>query len=267
MVVLIVVLIIGFILLFMAMPSLRRHPDRKLLNGLLIAHRGLHGGEIPENSIPAFLETAARGYAIENDIHITADGEVVVFHDNTLERMCGVSRKIEEMTLDEIKECRLKNTNERIPTLRECLSVVEGRVPLLIEFKCDSINCNRLCEAANNILESYNGKYFIQSFNPAVPTWYRKKRPDVLRGQLAMYYSGTNIVKHLASAFLLNFGARPDFVAYDERNAKRLSFIIQKLLGAFPVGWTFRSAKTMDDKKDLFKAYIFENFIPDKKLK
>lgn len=265
MVVFIVVLIIGFILLFMAMPSLRCHPDRKLLEGLLITHRGLHSDEIPENSIPAFLEAAIHGFAIENDIHITADGEVVVFHDNTLERMCGINRKIEEMTLAEVKECRLKNTNERIPTLKECLSAIDGRVPLLIEFKCDTLNCESLCKAANKILEAYSGKYFIQSFNPAVPTWYRKNKPDVLRGQLAMYYSGTNILKHLASAFLLNFGARPDFVAYDERSAKRPSFVIQKLLGALPVGWTFRSAETMENKKNLFKAYIFENFIPEKK--
>lgn len=264
MVVLIVVLIFLFILLFMAMPSLRRHPDRKLLEGLIIAHRGLHDDKIPENSIPAFLEAAAHGFAIENDIHVTADGEIVVFHDNTVERMCGANRKIEEMTLAEIKELRLKNTDERIPTLKECLDAVAGRVPLLIEFKCDSVDCSRLCEAANKILKSYNGKYFIQSFNPAVPTWYRKNRPDILRGQLAMVYSGKNFVKHLASAFLLNFGARPDFVAYDERTAKRPSFVIQKLLGALPVGWTFRSQKDIDDKKSLFKAYIFENFIPKK---
>lgn len=261
---LIIIAVLSGILLFMAMPSIRRHPDRKLLSGLFIAHRGLHNSEIPENSIPAFLEAAANGFAIENDIHLTADGEIVVFHDGTLERMCGISRKIEDLTLAEIKQCRLKDTNERIPTLKECLDAIDGRVPLLIEFKCDTINCGKLCVKANEILENYNGKYFIQSFNPAVPTWYKKHRKDVLRGQLAMYYNGKSIVKHLASSFLLNFGARPDFVAYDQSEWGRVSFKIQRLLGAMPVGWTFRSQNEIDTKKHCFKTFIFENFIPKK---
>ncbi len=246
------------------MPSLRRHPDCKELEGLFIAHRGLHNDEVPENSIPAFLLAIAKGYAIENDIHITADGEIVVFHDGTVTRMCGVDRKIEEMTLSEIKQLRLKDTEERIPTLRECLDAVEGRVPLLIEFKCDSAKCGRLCEAANKILEGYSGKYFVQSFNPAVPNWYRKHNPKILRGQLAMLPNDKSFIKWVASVFLLNFGARPDFVAYDQTNAKGTAFVIQKLLGALPVGWTFRSNKELKEKKHLFKAYIFENFLPEK---
>ena len=255
-------LLIILFILFLIMPSFRRHPDRKALEGLYIAHRGLHNDEIPENSIPAFLMAAAKGYAIENDIHITADGEIVVFHDGTAKRVCGVDRRIEEMTLSEIKELRLKNTNEKIPTLKECLDAIEGRVPLLIEFKCDSVKCDKLCEAANKILEGYGGKYFVQSFNPAVPNWYRKHKPEVLRGQLAMPPNEKKLIKYVASMFLLNFGARPDFVAYDQTNAKGIAFVIQKLLGALPVGWTFRSDKDLKDKKQLFKAYIFENFLP-----
>lgn len=261
-VILIIVIAFVLILLFMAMPTIRRHPDRKLLEGLKIAHRGLHNAEIPENSIPAFLEAAARGYGIENDIHITSDGEIVVFHDHTLDRMCGVSGRVEDKTLAELKALSLNGTNEKIPSLKECLNAIDGRVPLLIEFKCDTVNCDRLCEAANDILKNYKGKYFVQSFNPAIPTWYKKHRRDILRGQLAMPCSEKNIVKQLASSFLLNFGARPDFVAFDERAYKKLCFKLQKLLGALPVGWTFRSQKDLTEKSKFFKAYIFEDFIP-----
>lgn len=253
---LIALIVIIAILLFMATPTLRRHPDRKELAGLYIAHRGLHGDKIPENSITAFLEATARGYAIENDIHITADGEIVVFHDHTLDRMCGVSGKIEEKNLAELKELRLNNTDEKIPTLKECLKAVDGRVPLLIEFKCEPGYCDKLCSAADKILTEYHGKYFIQSFNPQVPAWYRKNRKEVLRGQLAMPYKGKNIVKHLASAYLLNFGARPDFVAYDQREPKRISFTIQKLLGALSVGWTFKTNEEIKAKKG-FLNHIF----------
>ena len=254
MVFLIIAIVLLILVLFAVMPSLRRHPDRDVLSSLYIAHRGLHNEKIPENSLAAFAEATANGYAIENDIHLTRDGEVVVFHDNTLDRMCGVSGKIEEKTLAELRELRLKNSDQRIPTLKECLDLIDGRVPLLIEFKCGLENGKSLCEAANEILNNYNGKYFIQSFNPFVPTWYKKNRKDVLRGQLAMPYKGNNVVKHLASGFFMNFGARPDFVAYDERESDRISFKIQKLLGALPVGWTFRSNEDLLDKKKKFKA-------------
>lgn len=260
---LILVLILLIIMLFCLMPSLRSHPDRQLLSGLRIAHRGLHNEQIPENSLDAFAEAAANGYAIENDIHITSDGEIVVFHDNTLERMCGVEGKIEDKTLAELRELRLKDSDQRIPTLKECLDLVDGRVPLLIEFKCPLGGHKRLCEGADKILREYKGKYFIQSFNPQIPTWYRFNRKDILRGQLAMPCKEKNVAKKLVSSFFMNFGARPDFVAYDEREPERFSFRLQKLLGALPVGWTFKTAEDLSKKRNLFKAYIFENFIPD----
>ena len=63
-----------------------------------IAHRGLHGGDIPENSMPAFERAVDNGYNIELDVHITIDGVVVVFHDDTLTRVCGVDKKIADCT-------------------------------------------------------------------------------------------------------------------------------------------------------------------------
>ena len=143
--------------LFLIFPSLRRHPDLELLSGMYIAHRGLHDllPDTPENSLVAFKEAAALDFAIENDIHVTADGEVVVFHDDTLLRMCGDERTVENCTLEELKKLRLGDTDHTIPTLRECLDAVDGRVPLLIEFKALSIKtAERLCIAADKILLS-----------------------------------------------------------------------------------------------------------------
>lgn len=234
------------------------------MNGLNIAHRGLHGQSenTPENSIAAFLEAAAHGYAIENDIHLIADGNVVVFHDYTLKRMCGVDIELEKCTLEELKKYTLKGSDEKIPTLKECLSVVDGRVPLLIEFKTESFkNYKALCAAADKILSEYNGKYFVQSFFPPVLHWYRKNRSDILRGQLAT--SGEKgMLKRILGLLMFNFISRPDFVSYDINHSGNIMFRLTKLLGAFPAGWTFRSAEQLDKKKKIFKAYIFENFMP-----
>lgn len=89
-----VIIISALLLIFMICPALRKHPDIKLLYKRYIAHRGLHDLEAntPENSLASFRKAAEEGYAIENDIHLTADGEVIVFHDNNLIRMCGIDK-------------------------------------------------------------------------------------------------------------------------------------------------------------------------------
>lgn len=259
---LIVLALILVLFLFLVFPTLRRHPDREKLDGLYIAHRGLHDDENPENSLAAFELAAQKGYAIENDIHVTADGKVVVFHDGSLKRMCDAEGRIEDMTLAELKTYRLKDGGERIPTLEECLELVNGRVPLLIEFKCDDKSCDRLCTAANKILSEYKGDYFVQSFYPPMLRWYRKNNPSVCRGQLASSAKGEPVHKKLAGALLFNYMARPDFVSYYCENGGYIFRRISALLGAFPVGWTFRSKEQLEKGKKHFKSYIFENFIP-----
>ncbi len=253
--------------LFLVFPAVRRHPDRKKLDGMMIAHRGLHNAEkgIPENSIAAFTEAAARGIAIELDIHLTADERVVVFHDKDLKRICRAEGKISEMTLAELKNHRLCDTNERIPSLKEVLSVVGGRVPLLIELKAEPSTCKRLCAKAEEILREYKGEYFIESFYPGVLSWYRKNRKDICRGQLATVYKGKSLLIGLVSTFVANFLARPDFVAYQNSGSKKLAFRLQKRLGAFPVGWTFKSEESVNSHLKDFKAFIFEGFIPETK--
>ncbi len=263
----IILVVLAALLLWLIFPTTRRHPDRRLLSGLYIAHRGLHDlvENTPENSLAAFRMACDNGFAIENDIHLTADCEVVVFHDDTTLRMCGIDRKVEEMTLAELKELRLGGTKEQIPTLRECLDLVNGRVPLLIEFKSVGGNANALCTAANEILKDYTGKYIIQSFYPPVVAWYRKNRKDICRGQLSEVFSKKYPAFYkLLSCLLSNVIARPDFVSY---NFEHEGFIFRRLcvaLGAMSVGWTFRSKKQVESVKHRFETYIFENFLPDK---
>ncbi len=246
--------------LFVLSPTWRRHPDKKKLCEALIAHRGLHG-DVPENSLPAFRAAAEKGYIIENDIHLTLDGEVAVFHDDTLLRMCGVDKRIEEMTLSELKELRLAGTEHQIPTLRECLCEVSGKVPLLIEFKVNG-NTAALCEAADRILSEYNGEYFIQSFYPQVLAWYKRHRPSVLRGQLADVFKGDRIERRLLGLMLFNFLARPDFIAYEHTHGRRAVLRLMRFLGASLLGWTIRSDSELNEAKKLFDGYIFEGFKP-----
>ena len=258
-----VAIAILLLFLFLIFPAPRRHPAREVLNGRFIAHRGHHNinKKIPENSIAAFFAAVEQGYIIENDIHLTSDGEVVVFHDDTLKRMCGVDGKIEDKTLSELKKLRLGNTDENIPTLDECLEVVNGRVPLLIEFKVCG-NSRALCEAADRILSKYKGEYFIQSFFPQVPMWYRKHRKDICRGQLATTFKGEAVYKRMLGCMLFNFLSRPDFVAYEHTYASHPMRRLVTKLGAFPVCWTLKNQKELKEGRKSFSTYIFENFRP-----
>lgn len=250
--------------LFLLFPSLRRHPDRAWLRGLYIAHRGLHDlkENTPENSLAAFRAAIEHGFAIEIDIHLTADGEVVVFHDDTLQRMCGVDGRPEEKTLAELKQLRLQGTDEQIPTLQECLDTVSGKTPLLIEFKCSSGSCKALCRAADTILSTYQGAYCVQSFYPPVLLWYRRHRREICRGQLASAFPKEAIHKQLLGCMVFNCLARPDFVSYDHGYAGHACRRLCTLLGAHPVGWTFRTQAELTEDKAAFNTYIFEGFLP-----
>ena len=107
---LIVVLILFVLYLFCIHPGSRPIPAEMQKN---YAHRGLFGGDVPENSLAAFADAVKAGYGIELDVQLSADGEVMVFHDATLERMTGEKGKLSEYTLDQLRTLRLNGTGGR----------------------------------------------------------------------------------------------------------------------------------------------------------
>ena len=123
--------------LFAISPRFTRRKDMRRFRHTMFAHRGYHCIEkgIPENSMAAFRAALKNGYGIEIDLHLTRDGQLVVFHDDTLERICGLSDTVENLTYEELKSCRLCGTTETIPAFDEVLSLVDGRVPLRIDLK------------------------------------------------------------------------------------------------------------------------------------
>ena len=260
-IILLLVIIAAVIYVFLIMPRAVEGADMDMLS-CDFAHRGLWSEKYPENSLAAFELAARAGYGIELDIQLSRDKKVVVFHDETLKRMCGEDVCIADLTLRELKKYRLSQTSETIPTLTECLDVVKGRVPLLIEFKMERGNTKELCKAANDILKHYKGEYLIQSFYPQVVRWYKIHRKDVCRGQLACKFRKKGFMKWLSGNLLLNFLGRPHFVSYkfsDHKNPM-LKFVIWQ--GAYPVGWTYRSKDELCENRKYFKTWIFEGFDP-----
>lgn len=233
--------------------------------GKRFAHRGLWDAQSPENSLAAFQKAVDAGYGIEFDIHKTKDDHVVVFHDDTLVRMCGVQGKIEDKTLAELRELRLGGTDEKIPLLTEMLALVDGRVPLLVELKGAALDTS-LCPVANEILSQYKGDYIIESFNPLLVRWYRKNAPGVVRGQLFCNLlkekKGNKLFYFLITVLATNVLARPHFLAYGQESVHNLSFMICKYLFRAPAYvWTVRKPEQIPAaKRD--EGIIFEGFIP-----
>ncbi len=266
MVALIIVVVLLAFFIFLICPSLRHHSERKNTPGMIFAHRGLHSifENTPENSMPAFDRAIELGIAIETDIHVTKDNKVVIFHDKTLKRMCGIDAAVEDKTLEELTSLKLLDTDCTIPSFEQFLKRVDGKVPLLIELKTESPKtCKRLCEAADKLLSDYKGKYYIQSFYPPALYWYRKHRKNVFRGQLSSGDLGKGIAMKLLSCLLLNFLSRPDFISYEIQYESNFFRRICILLGAASFGWTFRSQEEIEKYKTSFPARIFEKFIPD----
>ncbi len=165
-----------------------------------IAHRGYHDGKtIIENTRPAFQAAIDKKLNIEIDVHISKDGEVVVFHDSTLKRVCGVDRKVYEMTLAELKQARVIGTDDDILTLKELLELVNEQVGLLIEVKYifRQKPYRKIASAIYELLKNYKGDYAIQSFFPNILKWYRDNVPEIATGLLASNYNELNLPRML----------------------------------------------------------------------
>jgi len=232
------------------------------------AHRGLHAKDksVPENSLAAFSAAAEAGYGMELDINLTKDGQVVVFHDDSLKRVCGVDKLITDCTYPELLQYRLHDTEQKIPLLTDVLSLVAGRAPLIVELKVTRNN-RELCQKAAAILDSYAGPYCIESFHPGIVRWFYKNRPQVVRGQLAAGfkdYSGIPAYQALLlSSLLVNAAARPHFAAYKHEDSHgKLRLALYRLLGGKLVAWTVRDGDDTDDCKKRFDVIIFEFFRP-----
>lgn len=263
-------IVIGFATLFIIylyciMPRVINRPDVCSLRKSSFAHRGLHddGVERPENSMPAFQTAVEHGYAIELDIQQTKDNKVVVFHDFNLNRVCGVNKRVCDLTYKELRTYSLFNSNQKIPLFTDVLKVVDGKVPILVELKYNAQNRD-IAALSYQILKNYRGSYYIQCFDMRPLRWYRKKQPEILRGQLAQGAKRKgNVIEKIGSLLLEylmgNFLSRPDFISYSWKRQRNLSLnVCKKFFGCPILAWTIRSEEDCEKAKRKFDGQIFE---------
>ncbi len=236
--------------------------------GRNFAHRGLHEPDqsLPENSLQAFEEAVKLGYGVELDVHITKDGKIVVFHDDDLARACGLNRRVEDLSWEELSALRLFGTRHRIPLFSEALALIAGRGPVIVELKRGGRN-TELCEKTYAQIREYGGACCVESFDPRIVAWFRRNAPELLRGQLARHPRELSRDAGRLNAFLVgnlltNFMARPHFIAYG-LGPKTPTVKLCELFGAMKVVWT-----SLDPKNEKGNdAVIFQYYRPEAKYR
>lgn len=227
----------------------------------LIAHRGLHDKDTPENSMGAFKKALEKDIAIEFDVHLLKDNKIVVFHDDNLKRMTGIDKKINELSYDEIKDIKLANSDEKIPLLEDVLKLVNGKVLLDIELKCDHEKY-KLEDALIEVLKDYTGKIVLKSFDYKTVK-YLKKKTSYKVGLLIKNLEGKNINKvdrYLLKSNLFLKYIKPDFIACDYRILDYKN--IKSFRTRNPIfTWTIKDKNILEQVKDKADYFLVENII------
>lgn len=215
-----------------------------------IAHRGLHdlaAGQA-ENSLSAILAAAAAGYGVEIDVQRSADGEAMVFHDATLDRMTAERGPVAARTAAELGRIGLRGRGEPIPTLEAALRALSGRVPLLVEIKdqggrFDETGVGPLERRVAALLRDYPGPVAVMSFNPASVAEMARLSPGTPRGVVAgaaHRYAGSVRPESLArAADAERLGAA--FVTYEWRLLPTPATDALRAAGLRLLSWTIRS--------------------------
>jgi glycerophosphoryl diester phosphodiesterase len=235
-----------------------------------IAHRALHSGALIENTLGAAAAAIAANYGIETDLQLSADGEVIVLHDDTLDRLTVASGPVKTRTLAELKGIAFKDSGERIPTLRELLAHVAGRTPLVLELKSAWDGDDRLAARVAEELTSYAGPVAAMSFDPRMVEAIRKHAPGLPRGIVAeRYYRSAHWdklpwLRKFALGNLLHFlSTRPHFVAYRVQDLPAIAPLLARhALGMPLLTWTVRTEAERRRAHFWANQMIFEGFRP-----
>jgi glycerophosphoryl diester phosphodiesterase len=241
-----------------------------------VAHRGYHDraeGRI-ENTVSAVAAAVRRRFAVEIDLRLTADEEIIVFHDDTLDRLTEASGPVDRLTLSALRATRLRDCNEPIPTLDEVLEEVGGRTGLFLELKSDWSGDRRLERAVARALVRYAGPVAVMSFDPRAVSALRHLAPHFPRGLIAGRFASTEehsppphhrfACRHLLAASF----ALPNFIAYEvEALPASAPLMFRHALGLPLLAWTVRTEVERAIAKRWADQMIFEGFDPNQRAR
>lgn len=238
-----------------------------------LAHRGLHGPGVPENSLPAFRAALAEGYGIELDVQPARDGTPLVFHDAGLRRMTGIDAPVSSLGVAEAAACRLLGTTHGIPTLDEVLALVAGRVPVLIELKDPDgalgPGIGALPGRVADIAAAYAAQghpVAVMSFNPHMVA--AMARPGLATGLTSCAFSALDwpriaAARRASLARIEGFeAAGACFISHDCNDLDNPAVLRLAQRGVPVLCWTIRSAAAEIAARRIARNITFEGYRP-----
>lgn len=236
--------------------------DLEFLSRSLIAHRGYYNNKkgIPENSVLAFKKAIDNNYLIELDVRLTKDQKLVVFHDDNLKRVCGVNKRVKDLTYRELLRYNLFDTTLKVPLFSDVIKLVNGRVPILIETKYHN-RYGVLEKILINELSNYKGLYAIQSFYPMSLLWLKRNTKDIPIGLLSSNFKNdlNRLKSIIGKTLILDLFFKTDFISYDVKGLPN-NYLPYKRNKKKIVIWTIKNKKDYDLARQYTDSLICENF-------
>lgn len=242
-----------------------------------IAHRGLHDAArgVIENSISAARAAIAAGYGIECDVQLSADGELFVFHDETLERLTAGAGKLSARTADELARLTLLGARETIPRFSDFLAAIGGRTPLVVEIKgafdADTTPAQRVAAA----LAHYEGPVAVESFDPDQIAFLRARAaargvahiPLGVVGEAQYSEEDWPQLSPAQRAELTHFlhykRTLPDFLSWRAGDLPHaIPFLLRDALKLPVTAWTVRTRDMAARARQWTDQIVFEGFTP-----
>jgi glycerophosphoryl diester phosphodiesterase len=237
-----------------------------------VAHRGLHdkANGVIENTLRAAEAAVAKGFAIEVDLQLSADGEAMVFHDFTLERLTEGAGAVAGADVATLKAIPFRTTDDRIPTLADLLDTVGGKSALFLEVKSRFDGAPALVKRMAAVLAGYAGPVAVMSFDPKVVDAARDLIPDRPRGIVAEifgndpHWDDLSGVEKVQNTHLMHaWRTRPDFVAFNVKHLPSFAAMSWRALtGAPTLTWTVRTDEDRARAARWADQMIFEGFVP-----
>lgn len=253
-----------------------------------IAHRGLHDAArgVIENTSSAVEAALRAGYGVEVDLQPSADGEAMVHHDATLDRLTGAAGPVRDFTAGALKQIAYRRSGDRMMTLGDLLDLVAGRAPLVIELKSRYDGDTALAARAAEALARYRGPVAAMSFDPLLVAEMGERAPRLARGIVGQrrerlpkavsprggggppgapqseVRSGAAQARRAAYLLAL-MRARPHFVAYRLQDLSTVTPRVARHLFRLPLlTWTVRSEADQAAASRHAEQIIFEGFRP-----
>ncbi|MBB3440389.1 glycerophosphodiester phosphodiesterase [Sinorhizobium sp. B11] len=226
---------------------------------LPVAHRGYHdlNNTVWENTLSAFSRAVEAGFAIECDLHYASDGVPIIFHDEDLERLCNLKGDVRERTSGELGLIAIGGTKDKVPTLKQLLNLVQGKVPLVLELKGREADDEGFAESVLEVLEGYEGKVALMSFDH----WLLKDLKELgAPYPVGLTANGNTAEEYATHEKAMELGL--DFISYYYADLPNSFISRQRDKGIPVITWTVRDEDARKRTFDNADQMTFEGFDP-----